>query len=42
MVDKPGLTACRVPFVFVILVIAWAQFLLIRFYKVDWPFFASL
>ena len=28
------LCVCRVPFVFVIAVIAWGQFLLIRFYKV--------
>lgn len=29
------LCVCRVPFVFVIAVIAWGQFLLIRFYKVN-------
>ena len=29
------LSACRVPFVYVILVTAWGQFLLIRFYKVS-------
>ena len=31
------LRVCRVPFVFVIAVIAWGQFLLIRFYKVSQP-----